>query len=346
MCSKKYPFLPLLIVLLACQRNGLAPVEVKLDDDGNIVGYSSDSGNSTYNIESIKDNSVEDKREREAIETYTVQAEDTLESIGEKTKTDPVEISQLNGVYSSNDLREGQVLRLPDLSKGNNLNANEKAMPFPDEENPEQKQEKVEEDDKNLDKKLAVFLSTDKARNITSSSGVASPKKSSVVQGEKDIVDEEIDENPQVKAPESSAPKKTVPIQPASDWILPVNGKIVSKFGDVVDGDTNDGIDIKAALGTPVKAASSGTVVFAGEGRGLDPGYGKTVLIKHASGDDVVSSYTHLNDIKVKNGAKVATGDVIGSVGQTGDVSEPKLHFEITEGEGAISVNPSKYIKF
>ena len=62
--------------------------------------------------------------------------------------------------------------------------------------------------------------------------------------------------------------------------------------------------------------------------------------------DGLVSSYTHLNNVSIKNGAKVKAGDVIGAVGKTGDVNEPMLHFEMTKGLDATPVNPSKYVKF
>jgi murein DD-endopeptidase MepM/ murein hydrolase activator NlpD len=68
--------------------------------------------------------------------------------------------------------------------------------------------------------------------------------------------------------------------------------------------------------------------------------FGNTVIVKHDN--DIITSYAHLRDINVKNGAAVHRGDVIGSVGKTGDVTEPQLHFEILKNK--MPINPSKYL--
>jgi murein DD-endopeptidase MepM/ murein hydrolase activator NlpD len=86
----------------------------------------------------------------------------------------------------------------------------------------------------------------------------------------------------------------------------------------------HSGVDFPAPSGTPVTAAGSGAVVFAGVHSG---GWGKVVVIKHAHG--VRTLYAHLARIGVKVGGRVAAGSGIGRVGATGNASGPHLHFEV-----------------
>ena len=95
-------------------------------------------------------------------------------------------------------------------------------------------------------------------------------------------------------------------------------------FGPLAQGQRNDGINIAADRGAEVKAAADGVVVYAGS---EVKGYGDTAPIMHPGGWDTV--YTHLDKIEVGNrGFAVKQGQVIGTVGSTGDVDQPELHFE------------------
>jgi murein DD-endopeptidase MepM/ murein hydrolase activator NlpD len=100
------------------------------------------------------------------------------------------------------------------------------------------------------------------------------------------------------------------------------------------------GIDIPAPLDTPVLAAGAGRVTWAGYGlyRGVedptDP-YGLAVAIKHSfgyNGQTLYTVYGHLERVDVLVGQQVSTGDVLGLVGQTGQVTGPHLHFEVRLG--------------
>ena len=107
-------------------------------------------------------------------------------------------------------------------------------------------------------------------------------------------------------------------------FVWPLKGDIVSDFGPKVPGQRNDGVNIKADPGAPVRAAAAGDVVYAGD---QVPGFGNLVLIKHADG--WVTAYAHLSRVEVKMQQKVIQGQEIGQAGQTGGVSEPQLHFEV-----------------
>jgi murein DD-endopeptidase MepM/ murein hydrolase activator NlpD len=108
-------------------------------------------------------------------------------------------------------------------------------------------------------------------------------------------------------------------------------------FEDVV----HTGVDIPAPPGTPVLAAGSGKVVWAGYGayRGgfdtTDP-YGLAVTIRHDfgyQGQTLYTLYGHLQQVNVAEGQYVRTGETIGLVGETGRVTGPHLHFEVRLGQ-------------
>jgi len=110
-------------------------------------------------------------------------------------------------------------------------------------------------------------------------------------------------------------------------FVWPVNGRIISPFGASNGGERNDGINIAAIQGTPIHAAASGTVSYAGDDL---KDYGNLVLIKHADG--YVTAYAHADRLIVAKGEAVSKGQVIGYAGHTGDVATPQLHFEIRRG--------------
>lgn len=111
----------------------------------------------------------------------------------------------------------------------------------------------------------------------------------------------------------------------------PLTGKILSDFGPLAGGQRNDGLNIQADTGSPVRAAADGEIVYAGD---QVPGFGNLVLIKHADG--WATAYGYLSRIDVKNQQRVTQGQQIGQVGQTGGVSEPQLHFEVRYGSKAV----------
>jgi murein DD-endopeptidase MepM/ murein hydrolase activator NlpD len=104
----------------------------------------------------------------------------------------------------------------------------------------------------------------------------------------------------------------------------PVRGEIISNFGVKGTGQRNDGLDIRAASGTPVLSAADGKVAYAGN---QVPTFGNLVLVKHADG--WVTAYAHLSSINVKMQQDVRQGEQLGAVGATGGTNEPKLHFEM-----------------
>ncbi len=118
-------------------------------------------------------------------------------------------------------------------------------------------------------------------------------------------------------------PKET---SPASMFEWPVQGKVIANYGAADLGRRNDGVNIAAPAGTPVRAAAEGEVVY--RGSELD-GFGNLLLVKHDGG--FVTAYAHNDAMLVKKGDKVRQGQVIAKVGDTGAVTSPQLHFEIRQ---------------
>jgi len=102
-------------------------------------------------------------------------------------------------------------------------------------------------------------------------------------------------------------------------WVRPLSGYTWTR------GFTSyhTGVDLAASPGTPVMAANSGTVIFAGGSR---YGYGIAIVLAHGAYTTV---YGHLSSLNVNCGQYVNGGQVIGGVGSTGDSTGPHLHFEI-----------------
>jgi murein DD-endopeptidase MepM/ murein hydrolase activator NlpD len=126
-----------------------------------------------------------------------------------------------------------------------------------------------------------------------------------------------------------------------ANFTWPVKGRVSSKFGfrDIgTRGSTmHEGIDIAANLGTPVKAARSGHVIYAAA---KIPGYGKMIVLRHAGGFS--SIYAHLSSYSVQKGQFVARGQQVGKVGKTGRSTGYHLHFEIRSKSAP--VNPLLYL--
>ena len=117
----------------------------------------------------------------------------------------------------------------------------------------------------------------------------------------------------------------------------PANGRVISAFGPMTNGQQNDGINIAVPENTPVKAAEDGVVAYAGNEL---KGYGNLVLVRHPNG--YVTAYAHAKELLVKRGDQVKRGQVIARSGQSGNVNAPQLHFEIRKG--ASPLDPTKFL--
>jgi murein DD-endopeptidase MepM/ murein hydrolase activator NlpD len=130
------------------------------------------------------------------------------------------------------------------------------------------------------------------------------------------------------------------PLAQAIEEVLPYGWQTNPKTGEVF---FHSGMDLLAAVGTSVQAIGDGVVAFAAE-QGT---YGKLVVINHGGG--LQSRYAQLEAIKVTPGQQVKQGDVLGTVGTTGQPTslQPHLHFEVRVSSdlGWVAKNPKDYFK-
>lgn len=205
-------------------------------------------------------------------------------------------------------------------------------------------------DTKTVDKKTTAAKKTDATKKETKTG----PKKVDAKKMDTKKADVKKTESKKVKQTESvrkaetkqTAQKtetkkrtaKQLAARSSSKFSWPLRGKILSGFGSKPNGLVNDGINISGTKGSSVLAAENGFVAYAGnEVKGM----GNLVIIQHADGWMTV--YAHMDTMNVRRGSTVAVGQKIGTVGQSGKVDRPQLHFEIRKGTRAY--NPISYLK-
>ncbi len=269
---------------------------------------------------------------------YKVHAGDTLNNISKLFDVSLSETAKLNNLSDPYVIEKGQVLRLPS------------------------KQPKLEEEFANNPAPPPSFTSDELAGTQTSM-----PVKVGSVEAEVLAPPPGVGQTTSVTPAGTPTPAATTsttayPPQPAAKpatvqtasaakpavqkipartgsgkFMRPVDGKVISNYGPKEGGLHNDGINIKAAKGTAVRAAENGVVAYTGSEL---QGYGNLVLVRHA--DRWMTAYAHLDKTLVKKGDTVSAGQSIGTVGASGQVDSPQLHFEIRRGTQAL--NPDLYL--
>ncbi len=249
-----------------------------------------------------------EKDVRVPLKTVTVARGDTLYSLSRRYEIPVNDLAVMNGLRAPFALTVGQKLRVPNLPESkvskNVITDKPKAKPEP---KPAQK---------NTQKQTKTNSDAKKTKQKQEPKPATSPKTSATTK---------------------SQPEK-IAARSSSKFTWPVRGTVLSHYGAKTGGLYNDGINISASLGTGVVAAENGVVAYAGnEVRGM----GNLIIIQHAGGWMTV--YAHLNSMSVRRGVRVSVGQKIGTVGQTGKVNQPQLHFEIRKGTK--SYNPTNYLK-
>lgn len=268
---------------------------------------------------------------------YKVKAGDTLNGVSRLFNVSVSEMAKMNNLPSPYIINRGQVLRLP--------------SPQP----------KLEEDfasnvaPPSFQSDLEAGEQTSVPVKVGSIEAEALPPPSNN-EGAKPLTPVSVTSGtafPPQPAPTQTPPatiQKTATIQPSLQptvmpkvpprtgrFMRPVDGKVISGFGPKDGGLHNDGINIKAVKGTPVRAAENGVVAYTGNEMA---GYGNLVLIRHA--DRWMTAYAHMEKTLVKKGDVVKAGQSIGTVGSSGQVDSPQLHFEVRKGTQA--VDPAKHL--
>lgn len=119
-------------------------------------------------------------------------------------------------------------------------------------------------------------------------------------------------------------------------WLWPHQGRILATFGRR-GAKHNNGIDIAGQVGDPVRATADGVVAYADDGLA---GYGNLILLRH--GGSYMSAYAHNSAVLVRRGQSVRAGETIARLGQSGQVTSPRLHFELRKRIKPL--NPLKYL--
>nr|WP_246045070.1 M23 family metallopeptidase [Rhodococcus oryzae] len=123
----------------------------------------------------------------------------------------------------------------------------------------------------------------------------------------------------------------------ATRTVQPVSGTLTSPFGQRW-GTLHGGIDIAAPIGTPIQAATNGTVISAG------PASGFGLWVRVQDDDGTTTVYGHINEFLVDLGQQVAAGEQIATVGNRGQSTGPHLHFEVSNPDGQ-KIDPAQWLQ-
>ncbi len=259
--------------------------------------------------------------------SYTVRADDTLWDIAEKYDTTVEHILAMNEDITDN-IKEGMKLKIeeavPRLSV-RSVQTVSLTEPVPYEV------EKIKDD------------SLYEGRTVVSQKGVegsarvlAKVTKINGVQVEKSVLESETVTQP-IAQVEKIGTKKRPPTTGSGTFIKPTYGTLTSRYGRRWNR-SHKGIDIGGSYNSPIKAADGGVVTYAG----WMSGYGNYVVINHENGYQ--TAYGHCASLNVKVGDRVAKGDLIAKMGNTGRSTGTHLHFEVRKnGE---YVNPLSYVGY
>lgn len=133
---------------------------------------------------------------------------------------------------------------------------------------------------------------------------------------------------PSVRRPLPSTAAVGAPAPLSGPFLWPVaSGNIIRRFGSGASGERNDGIKIAVPVGTPIRAAADGVVIYTTDSIA---GLGGLVMVRH--GDGWTSVYGHASRILVTRGQAVKRGQTIALSGETGFADRPELHFELRKG--------------
>ncbi|MFN3232222.1 MAG: peptidoglycan DD-metalloendopeptidase family protein [Alphaproteobacteria bacterium] len=253
---------------------------------------------------------------------YVVQRGDTVYAIGRKFGLPPKEIIRLNNLPPPHHLEVGQRLRLPvarthTVARGDTVYGVSRRYG-------------VDMSELTRINRIGPPYSISVGQLLTLPAQTRTPvvTASRAQQAKKATPSRTRVEKPPVPPP---------PPLTGNGFTWPAKGRVISRFGPKQGGRHNDGINIRLPRGAEIRAAEAGTVVYAGNEL---RGFGNLVLVRHSGG--WVSAYGHAEQVKVTRGQKVSRGQVIATVGSSGSVTEPQLHFELRKGTRA--VDPQKYL--
>ncbi len=241
---------------------------------------------------------------------YVVASGDTVGGIARRNNITKSALRKANG-FSGNAIRVGQRLVIPKPGKSGNIRVVSLKRP---------KTEMAVDPFVTGTPSATARKNPRKFKNNTGPAAYTPPQKSA-----------ELAKRASIKA---VTPNQTG----LANFRWPARGRVVSKFGSKVNGAPNDGIDISVPVGTAVKAAENGTVIYSGNE--LEE-FGKLILVRHSGG--WVSAYAYSSKNLVSRGDQVKRGQTIARSGRSGIATTPKIHFELRKDSNP--VNPVKHLK-
>ena len=230
--------------------------------------------------------------------SYKVRSGDTLYSIAWKYGLDFKKLARQNSISNRYLIYSGQVLSIKPREESKKVSANKDVV--------------LNENTKESLIRNSIESSN---KNIVAKSGKNITKKATIKKA---------------KTVSSSVSKKHQKSAQKLRWSWPAKGQRLNNFNS-----ENKGLNLKGNSGDTVRAAASGTVVYAGNGI---IGYGNLIIIKHSQ--EYLSAYAHNSVILIKEDMKIKGGEKIAEIGSTG-TTKTMLHFEIRK-DGKPD-NPLKY---
>ncbi|MEQ1510793.1 MAG: M23 family metallopeptidase [Sphingopyxis sp.] len=250
---------------------------------------------------------------------YSVRAGDTLRGIGNRTGAGSEAIASANSMAPPYAVRVGQVLHIPG-GRYHEVLAGQTGIAIA-------RAYGVDWNQIVADNALAPPYVLRVGQRLRLPPGAAPGRSSSVEERARAFtldIDDIVTGGTPAAAP-GAAPIRPPATAPARfSW--PMDGAVLRRFGPAAGGRVNEGIDMAAPIGTPVRASADGIVAYSGSEIGL---FGGLILIDHGGG--WVSAYGHLDRVAVASGTRVRSGAIIATSGDSGQVQQPQLHFELRQ---------------
>jgi murein DD-endopeptidase MepM/ murein hydrolase activator NlpD len=266
---------------------------------------------------------------------HTVEPKDTLFAISKKYNIKLDTIKKINNLEDEN-IKIGMILLVPNINNlPNNDEINTVVKSIEGEKQLEVKQKIADKPlEVKADRQVEPFdyqalLPEYKYYRVVAGDTLASIAKNNNMSKEELLALNNLTPNSilsvdlilKIKSNYKNNPNKTID---NDNFVWPVIGRLLIAYGPQSGGTINEGINIAAKKGTQVKVAQDGLITYVGQDI---KGYGNIILVQHKN--NWVSAYAHLDTVVVKKGQLVKGGSVIGTIGVSGGVSQPQLHFEL-----------------
>lgn len=253
--------------------------------------------------------------------TYTVKPGDSLYKVSRQYGVPLNELQQVNAIADARKVRPGTVLKVPASGNGEGTGSSARVAAAPAASAPAQAEA--------VEPAPRVVPSTTQPTIINANKKVAAVNDTLSDAAPDAVAKPSAPKGDQVAAAGGSA------VSAGSKLRWPVRGKVLSTFGPRPDGTHNDGVNLSVPEGTEVHAADGGTVAYAGSEL---KGYGNLILLRHDNG--WVTAYAHNSELLVKRGDRVKRGQVVARAGNSGQVDQPQLHFELRQGSKPVDPTP------